>query len=184
MAGVLVMVGLVQSGTTRPDEMFEMQPEATANLVPPPLGLRSRNAARHGRAVRRDRRFRSSSHQRLSSSVPCPRIPGLPTAPRSSTARASARCSTWRPRCRTRSISRSASRTSPCPTRSRKRRSRRFGPTRTATASRKASPNCASGCNSGSTPSWDTPIAACSSRPARAARWCWPCWRWSIRATK
>ncbi len=40
MAGVLVMVGIVQSGTTRPEEEFEMQPEATANLVPPPLGLR------------------------------------------------------------------------------------------------------------------------------------------------
>ena len=29
-----------------------------------------------------------------------------------------------------------------------------------------------------------TPIAACWSPPARAARWCWRCWRWSIRATK
>jgi hypothetical protein len=39
MAGVLVMVGLVQSGTTRPEEEFELQPEATANLVPSPVGL-------------------------------------------------------------------------------------------------------------------------------------------------
>jgi drug/metabolite transporter (DMT)-like permease len=39
MAGVLVMVALVQSGTTRAEQQFEMQPEPTANLVPPPLGL-------------------------------------------------------------------------------------------------------------------------------------------------
>ena len=32
--------------------------------------------------------------------------------------------------------------------------------------------------SSGSTPNWATPIAACSSPPAPAARWCWRCWRW------
>ena len=56
MAGVLVMVGLVQSGTTRPEEEFEMQPEATANLVSTALGSASRvAAARGGDVCRGDR---------------------------------------------------------------------------------------------------------------------------------
>ena len=46
MAGVLVMVGLVQSGTTRPEEEFEMQPEATAETwCRRRLGLRPRHVA-------------------------------------------------------------------------------------------------------------------------------------------
>jgi drug/metabolite transporter (DMT)-like permease len=40
MAGVFVMVGLVQSGTTRTEDLIELLPEATTdNVVPPPLGL-------------------------------------------------------------------------------------------------------------------------------------------------
>ena len=38
--------------------------------------------------------------------------------------------------------------------------------------------------SSKSTSNTTTPIAACWSLPARAARSCLPCWRWSIRATK
>jgi drug/metabolite transporter (DMT)-like permease len=40
MAGVLLMVGLVQSGARNAEELAELLPEATAeNVVPPPLGL-------------------------------------------------------------------------------------------------------------------------------------------------
>lgn len=40
MAGVFAMVGLVQSGTTRTEDLIELLPEATTdNVVPPPLGL-------------------------------------------------------------------------------------------------------------------------------------------------
>ncbi len=39
MAGVFVMVGLVQSGTTRRDELIELLPEATTDNVATPHGL-------------------------------------------------------------------------------------------------------------------------------------------------
>ena len=41
MAGVFVMVGLVQSGARNTEELIELLPETTTeNVVPPPLGLR------------------------------------------------------------------------------------------------------------------------------------------------
>jgi hypothetical protein len=43
MAGVLVMVGIVQTGPSRIEQAIESLPDATANalasVVPPPLGL-------------------------------------------------------------------------------------------------------------------------------------------------
>jgi drug/metabolite transporter (DMT)-like permease len=40
MIGVLIMVAIVQSGTNRGDDEFELLPEATPNVVPPPLSQR------------------------------------------------------------------------------------------------------------------------------------------------
>jgi drug/metabolite transporter (DMT)-like permease len=39
MAGVLVMVGVVQSSTTRPEELIELLPEAATDVAPAPLQL-------------------------------------------------------------------------------------------------------------------------------------------------
>ena len=39
MAGVMVMVGIVQYSTTQPDELIELLPEAATDVVPAPLGL-------------------------------------------------------------------------------------------------------------------------------------------------
>jgi drug/metabolite transporter (DMT)-like permease len=39
MAGVLVMVGVVQSSTTRPEELIELLPEAATDVAPAPLAI-------------------------------------------------------------------------------------------------------------------------------------------------